>query len=49
MRRLIVLTVLTATDALSIAIARAQQDSAVIRIEKVKEALYYNKSQDRIP
>ena len=40
MRRLIALTVLTATGALSIAIARAQQDSAVIRIEKVKDALY---------
>ena len=40
MRRLIVLTVLTATAALSIATAWAQQDPTVIRIEKVKDALY---------
>ncbi|HYR85473.1 MAG TPA: MBL fold metallo-hydrolase [Terriglobia bacterium] len=40
MRRLIVLTVLTVTGALFIAIAQAQQDPTVIRLEKVKDALY---------
>ena len=40
MRRLIILSVLTATGALSMAIALAQQDPAAIRIEKVKDALY---------
>lgn len=40
MKRLIVLTVLMATGALSIVIARAQQDPTAIRLEKVKDALY---------
>ena len=40
MRRLIVLTVLTATGALSIAIARAQQNPAAMQIEKVKDGLF---------
>src|SRR3989441_3081700 len=40
MKRLIILTGLMATGAVSIVIARAQQDPAAIRIEKVKDALY---------
>ena len=40
MRRLVVLTVLMAMGAVSIAIARAQQDPSAIRLEKVKDALY---------
>jgi len=40
MKRLITLTVLMAAGAVSIVIARAQQDPAAIRIERVKDALY---------
>src|SRR5438876_8486802 len=40
MRRIIVLTLLTATGALSIVLAAVQQDTTSIRIEKVKDALY---------
>ncbi len=40
MKRLIIMTVLTVTGALSIAAARAQEDVTVIRLEKVKNALY---------
>src|SRR5438128_2515240 len=40
MRRLTVLTILLAIGALSITIARAQQDPSAIRLEKVKDALY---------
>ena len=40
MRRLIVLTVLVAVGALSIAIVRAQQNPAAIQIEKVKDGLF---------
>jgi glyoxylase-like metal-dependent hydrolase (beta-lactamase superfamily II) len=40
LKRQIVLTVLMATGALSIIVARAQQDPTVIRLEKVKDALY---------
>src|SRR5262245_31319323 len=40
MRRLITMTVLTFTGVLSIAVARAQEDATIIRLEKVKDALY---------
>ena len=40
MRRFIVLSVLTITGALSIVVARAQQDPTIIRLEKLKDALY---------
>jgi len=40
MKRLIIMTVLTVTGVLSIAAARAQEDVTVIRLEKVKNALY---------
>jgi glyoxylase-like metal-dependent hydrolase (beta-lactamase superfamily II) len=40
MRRLIVLTVLTVTGVVSIVAAGAQQDATIIRLEKVKDALY---------
>ena len=40
MKRLIIMNVLTVTGVLSIAAARAQEDVTVIRLEKVKNALY---------
>jgi cyclase len=40
MKRLIIMTVLTITGVLSIAVARAQEDVTIIRLEKVKDALY---------
>lgn len=40
MRRFIVLSVLTIAGALSIVVARAQQDPTLIRLEKLKDALY---------
>ena len=40
MKRIIVMTVLTALGALSIGLVRAQQDATVIRLEKVKDRLY---------
>jgi glyoxylase-like metal-dependent hydrolase (beta-lactamase superfamily II) len=40
MRRLTLLTVLSLTGALSIIVAGAQQDATVIRLEKIKDALY---------
>src|ERR1700730_14962377 len=40
MRRLTVLSVLTITGALSIVVGRAQQDPTIIRLEKLKDALY---------
>ena len=40
MKRLIIMTVLTITGVLSIAVVRAQEDVTIIRLEKVKDALY---------
>src|SRR5262249_1669776 len=40
MKRLIIMTVLTITGVLSIAVARVQEDVTIIRLEKVKDALY---------
>jgi cyclase len=40
MRRLILLTALTVTGVVSIVVAQAQQDATMVRLEKVKDALY---------